>query len=226
MLFFCPLFVLLFSPTLKGVPVTPPTDLKAGHWARANTLRMIEMEIVPAHAKGKTFDGEKPATRTELINALAKWAQILETGKWKTSRSAPVTPAIEKTLNAKSWGDKPVTRFVLAETLARTGDYFALALKPVPSEDKTRGKSRAITAPLKIRLTKSHPAYVSLTYLASNRMVSSGSPLLNPNGASLSSAGFSAALAEVATGLMNAMTPLGHDKDGSTIDQNSFKKRP
>ena len=226
MLFFCPLVVLLSSPLLKEVPVISPSDLKAGHWARASTLRMIEMGIIPAHAKGKAFDGDKPATRTEIINALAKWAKTLESGKWKTLRSVPVTSTIEKTLNGKGWQEKPVTRFVLADTLARTGDYFALSLKPVPSKDETRGQSKAITAPLKIRLTKSHPAYVSLNYLATNRMISSGSPLVNPNGDPLSSASFSLALAQVATGVVNRVTPLGHDENGGTIDQNSFKKRP
>ncbi len=217
-----------FAPLPKGrLPVLKetPSDVKSGHWAKHSTLRLIEMGVLGLRGGGK-FGGDQPPTRTEVAKALVAWAKRLEAGTWKSEKSAAVSASALSTLDDKNWAGRPLTRYVLADTLARAGDYFARSLPSAPRGDKTVASSRSLPSPPKITLTQGHPAYVSLNYLAAHRMLDAHSPLLHPEGGSLNAAEFSSVLARAAAGLVDRVTPLGLDENGSTPDKSFHPKRP
>src|SRR5579884_2158804 len=173
-----------------------PVDVPPNHWARQAVLQVLQ-DGVMALPDGRAFHGEAKVTHTQAVIALAKLAQALEAGTWRAVSSRPVPDRLMAGSHATSWQQQPVTRYVLAETLARLGNYIANGLP------------------------RTHPAYASLAYLTHNRMIWPHSPLLKPDNKPILGAELSTALAQMTAGLTDRLTSLGHDANGDTIDINS-----
>jgi hypothetical protein len=172
---------------------------------------------------GTNFRGEAKVTRTQAVVALAKLAQALETRKWKaeTSDALPDNTSAIQVVDSK----QPVTRYTLALSLSRFGNYLMNGVPRPNPNGKDIAKSDVIPAPSRIPVPATHPAYKSLEYLAKKKMISPDSPLLKADSAPLKSVELSQGLAEMATGLTNLWTELGKEEDGSTPDR-SFHNKP
>lgn len=213
---------ILGSPRL-ALGQSLPSDVKSEHWAAASVQKALENKLLSL-TNGK-FNGEAIVTHTQAVIAVARLAQVLEAGKWKAEASVPVPGKVITTLEQGNWQQRPLTRYTLATVLTKFGNYLANGIpKPEPGS-KDLAQSIALPPKAKVTVAKSHPAYEALTYLTSRKMLWPGSPLLNPSDKPVKGAEISQALTELATGLNDRQTSLGHDEDGSTIDASSKKKK-
>jgi hypothetical protein len=194
-----------------------PPDVRAAHWAAPAVTHALEAGVLRLQSDGQ-FHGEAKVTREEAAIALGKLGRALVDGTWKPAgRSKAVPDSVSAIWDKTAWKTQPVRRYAFAAILARFGDYVANAL-PRPAATAKVGQSEVLSA-VTVTLSSKSPAFESVTYLAHNRMIKPGSPLLKPTDtAPLLGADLSRALAELATGVSDKLTDLGKNPDGSTPD--------
>jgi hypothetical protein len=200
-----------------------PAGAQQGGWASRSVQEVVRNGVMTP-VSGKSFQGDALVTRTQAAIALAKLARALETGSWHPSQSAPVTNKVIPTLRQGDWKQRPVTRYALADVLARTADYVANGLPRPDSHANDLGKS-LVPQKVTVTVSRANPAYESLTYLASHRMLTPNSPLLKADSAPLRGDELRRAVADMVVGLNDRLTPLGHDAEGNTPDATFHKKR-
>jgi hypothetical protein len=203
-----------------------PPDVRAGNWA-ATPVQVVLRNHILSVDTDKGFHGDAKVTHLQAVIALARLGKALEAGTWQGSASVPV--AVAKTdIAPKSgtWEKQGVSRYVFATVLTRMADYASTGLVRAPSDDKDTGKSIIIPPPVAITLPKSNPAYESLTYLVSRRMIGPGSALLAADDKPLKATEMSRALRDLVTGLTDRVTDLGQDADGNTHDEAFHPKNP
>jgi hypothetical protein len=151
-------------------------------------------------APGGKFNGTAYVTRTELANALAQCARVLEKGNWKPSGSAVVSSP----KNA-GWKKERLSRYELAALLSKTVRIVQRGLPAV--QGKVYNASEGIPSRPKLPdALKTSAAYASLQYLAAGRMLWSDSPLLKPDSRPLTGAEVSNALIQMIVGLNDRYT--------------------
>lgn len=191
-----PVMGLVLSTAAQGQTLH---DVPRGHWAREAVAEVVQRGVMSA--PGGRFDGLRKVTRTELAVTLANMARSLERGAWPKSSAKPPKPDGR----SSDWRRQPVTRYELAALLARAARYAAAGL-PKPS-GKTFGRSEALPPPVTVKsVSKTHPAYASLTYLAKNRMVWPNSVLLQPGAQPVTGEQVVSALAQLIGGLNDRLT--------------------
>lgn len=200
-----------------------PKDVRAD-WARKGVQSALDNGILSADKDGK-FHGEQKVNRTDAVIALAKLAKAVEAGTWRASRSAPVSDKMLGYELPVSWKQQTVNRYVLAAILTRFGDFAANGLTRPGPTDKDVAKSETLPDNVKPSVPPSHPAYESLVYLTSRRMIQPKSVLLHPDGSPLRGSELSTALWQMGAGLADRLTDLGHDEEGDTVDINTKKKK-
>lgn len=165
--------VLCVSLFACSVPCLAGTvnDVPASHWAKAEVQEIVSHNIMSA-PNGK-FSGATLVTRRELAISLAKLAQSLEKGEWKSLAAAPV-----KQQPDKSGTDKPVTRYQLAFVLDRIAHFAAAGLPR--STGKAYFQSVQLPPIPKVTVPRTDPAFASISYLAGNKMAPGTSILLKP----------------------------------------------
>jgi hypothetical protein len=201
-----------------------PTDVPSNHWAARPVQEVLQNDVMTPTASGR-FQGDALVTRTQAVIALAKLARALEDGTWHRAASVPVTNKAVKTLQQGDWKQRPVTRYTLAAVLARTGDYVANGLPRPASDAKDLGKSITLKK-VSVTVSRTNPAYDSLTYLADRRMIAPDSPLLKSDGRPVHGDELSRAITEMVVGLNDRLTPLGLDAEGNSPDASFHQKRP
>ena len=112
------------------------------------------------------------------------------------------------------WKSEPVRRYTFAVIVARFGDYVANALKR-PAPGAKVGQSEVLK-PVTPNVAPGSPAYEALKYLAANRMIKPGSPLLKADSVPLLGGELSTALAEVAIGATDRLVEPVKDSDNPT----------
>ena len=195
-----------------------PSDVQSGHWASAAVREVLQNHVMDL-PDGHHFRGESLVTRNQATIALAKLARALTAGAWHANPSVPVPVRVVRQLDTKDWGNRPVTRYVLAVVLARSADYVMNGLPRPGPNDKDLAKSAALPDIPEIKVPHSNPAYASLNYLANNHMVWPDSPLLHAGSQPIKGAELGHALSEMIVGVNNRLTPLGHDENGNTMDK-------
>jgi hypothetical protein len=205
--------------------VSIPPDVRANHWAHAAVGQVLKNGVMTL-PDGHAFHGEAKVTHTQAVISLARLAQALEAGKWKSSASVPLPNKAVVGPTSRGWRQQMVTRYMLASVLARFGNYVANGEQRPGPNDKAFGQSEAIPDKATVTVSSAHPAYASLVYLTKNRMVWPGSPLLKPDDRPLRGAELSRALNEMAAGLNDRLTDIGHDAEGNSIDVNSKPRKP
>lgn len=213
----------LLCPVLAKGQALPP-DVKNNHWAASSVQKALQNNVLTL--KNGKFDGEGIVTHTQAVIALAKLAQTLEAGKWQAETSYVIPDKVMTTLQQGNWRQRPLTRYTLAQVLARFGEYFSNGVRRADPASKDRNKSTQLPPKPKVTLASSHPAYAAVTYLVNNHMLWSGSPLLKPGDKPIKGIEMSQAIAQVATGLTNLVTDLGLDEDGGTPDKSFKSKKP
>ena len=200
-------------------------DVPKTHWASRAVREVVKNNVLPP-AQDKAFHGANSVTRQQAIIAIAKLARALESKTWQAAASEPLPEKSDQDAQGENWQKKPVSRYVLAVTLARVGDYFANGAHRADVKSKDTGKSVILPDAPKITVSAKNPAYDSLTYLAKRRMIGPDSPLLTADDAPLMASELSGALAQMLVGLNDRLTDLGHDEKGDTPDHTSLSKKP
>lgn len=209
---------------LRSAAQSLPADVKAAHWA-ASGVREIVQNGVMSVADGRRFAGDRFVTHAEAVVVLSKLARSIASGQWKALPSRPVPHTVDTTLSQASWQRRPITRYALASVLARFGDFIVNGLPRPDPTSTARGKSQALVKAV-VTLPANHPAHDALVYLAANRMIRPGSILLNADGAPLRAAELSQGLSDVALGLTDLQTDLGHTAAGETPDATFHQRKP
>jgi hypothetical protein len=174
-------------------------DVPNGHWARPAVLEVVRQNIM--EAPGGRFNGTRAVTRRELIVALERMAKSLEAGKWPKTGA----PRINEKIKAKSWRDRPVTRYELAAVIHRLALYSTQGLPKATG--KVYNASEAIPPPVALTgVARSDPSFASLEFLVKNRMIWPGSPLLKPGPQPVTGAQASLALSQMISGLNARLT--------------------
>ncbi|MCW3051731.1 MAG: S-layer y domain [Chthonomonadales bacterium] len=202
-----------------------PPDVRAGHWAATPVQIALRNQILSVEAD-KNFHGDAKVTHLQAVIALARLGKALETGAWHKSASIPVSVA--KTAVAPksgAWEKQSVSRYVFATVLTRMGDYANNGLIRAQPSEKDTGKSLVVPPAVAVTLSKSSPAYASMTYLTGHRMVGPGSPLLSADDKTLTAAEMTRAMKDLVSGLTDRVTDLGHDADGNTHDESFHPKK-
>ncbi len=202
---------------------TLPSDVRSNHWAAPAVQEVLSNKVL-ATEKDHNFHGEAKVTHVQAVIALANLAHALESGTWKAAHSKAVPARVGAITAQSGWKSQPVSRYTLAAVLARMGDYVANGLPRPKPGSKDLGKSVVLPPPVKVTLPATHPAYAALTYLAANRMIWPGSPLLKADDKPVLGGEISVALSQMVAGLNDRMTELGQDEEGDTPDVNSPKK--
>ncbi len=201
-----------------------PSDVRSNHWAAHAVEETLANGVMSTQSDGQ-FHGEAKVTRGQTVIALAKLAHAVEDGKWHAAKSHSVPDSIVPFLEKGDWRQRPVTRYMLASLLARFGDYVNNGVTRAPAGSKETGKSEALPDKVAVKLAAGHPAYAALTYLAAERMIWPGSPLLQADSQPVKGAELSRALAEMVSGLNDRLTELGHDAEGNTLDPSFQRKK-
>ncbi len=174
-------------------------DVPNGHWARPAVLEVVRLNIMGA--PGGKFNGTRTVTRRELIVILERLAKSLEAGKWQKTGA----PRVNEKIKAKSWRDRPVTRYELAAVIHRLALYAAQGLPKATG--KVYNTSEALPPPVTLTdVPRSDPSFASLDFLAKNRMIWPGSPLLKPGTQPVTGAQTSQALSQMISGLNARLT--------------------
>lgn len=177
----------------------PLSDVPTNHWARQAVSEMVRLGVMRA-PNGK-FAGGQYVTRAELAQDLERFARALDAGKRVQNAAPPSGPPGK----SADWASQPVTRYELAATLWRAASIAGPGLQQNGS--KRYGASEALPPAPKVTLPASNPAYASVRYLASKRMVSQGSPLLSPPAsARVNGRDVVGAVTEVLVGLVDQFT--------------------
>jgi hypothetical protein len=201
-----------------------PKDVSSRSWAASAVQEAIANKVLRTLPDG-SFHGSMPVTRAQVVVALAAEAHVLTAGSWQHHKSSAVPESVVNQLNSGDWRAKPVTRYMLASVLTRMGDYLNNGLHRAAPGAKDTAKSVALPPVAKVHVSPRSPYYSALHYLAVNKMVWSGSVLLQVNNAHVTSAQLSEAVAEMAEGVTNRVTSLGFDKTGATPDKTFHPKR-
>ena len=214
---------------LMGVSVVSfaqnkPTDIRPKHWATEAVSTVLNNKVMD-FSSGTQFRGEAQVTRTEAVIALAKLAKCVETGTWKIGKIEPISGNAESLGTQSNWTKQPVTRFILAKTLASIGNYITKGVKKPAPNTKELAASIVVPAAEKIKIPASHPAYNALTYLTSKRLLWGKNVLFNPDNKPLQSSELSEAVALVVVGLNNHRSELGKDETGATPDKSFQRKK-
>ena len=199
-----------------------PTDVRAGHWAGASVQRALKAGLLRLQPDGR-FHGEAKVTRLETAVALSTLGRALVEGTWKPiGRSRAVPDSVTQVWEKTNWKSEPVRRYAFAVILTRLGDYVANGL-PRPAAGAKVGLSEALT---KVDSVPAGPGHDALAYLAANRMIQPGSLLLKPNGDTVKGGELGKELTELTAGVVDRLTDLGKNADGSTPDDAFHKKAP
>lgn len=176
-----------------------PKDVPKNHWARNAVIEVTRLGVMKS--PGGRFNGSQKVTRTELAIILADFAKSLEKRSWPTSGARIIkNPDVGRLV-----GTEPVTRYELAAAISHVARY-AMAGLPKPS-GKVYGQSEALPPPPKLTgISKSSPAYASLSYLAKRRMLFPGSVLLKPGTQPVTGQQVADGLAQVIAGLTDQLT--------------------
>ncbi len=201
-----------------------PSDVRANHWA-AESVKVALQNKILALQPDKAFHGEAKVTKTEVVNALAATAQLLDTNQWKAHKSKALLPLADNIVEGKEWRTQPITRYALAKILVQSADLFTNSIQRANPTSKDTGKSIKIPPKPKVTLAATHPAYKAVSYLANHKMLYASSPYLNPDDKQTTAAEVSAGLAHLLIGLIDRHTDMMKDADGNTIDR-SFHKSP
>ena len=212
------------ASVLTAYPLSLPPDVRPNHWAASYVQEALDNGVMGL-PDGKEFHGEAKMTHSQTVIALAKLAQMLEAGTWKSSPSRPVPDSVLKPLEHGDWKTQRVTRYEMAKVLASMGDYVAHGLPRLGANAKNLGQSEIFPPKPKIALPKTHPAYTALAYLVDNSMVLPKSPLLAADDKPLLGGELSRAVADMAVGVTNRLTEVGKDENGDSPDA-SFHKKP
>jgi hypothetical protein len=208
-------FGILFVSRAGAGPVPP--DMRAGHWATSAVTRTLDSGVLRLQSDGK-FHGDAKVTRSEALAAVSALGHALLDGTWKAGgRSRPVPDSVAAIWQKTSWKTEPVRRYAFAAILTRFGDYIANGL-PRPSAGANVGQSIAIPT-VDLKLPETSPDYPALSFLAHNRMITTGSALMKPDATPLLGGDLSRALAELAIGLNDRLTDLGKTANGETHDE-------
>lgn len=200
-----------------------PPDVRPNQWAAADVQQALENHILQVEPDG-LFHGEQKVTRQQAAIAIARLAEALQNNAWHARPSKPVPSRVAITLRQRKWQNRPVTRYILAATLCRIGNYVAKGITRAPANAADRAKSNILPA-VKIALPPSNPAYNALVYLAQHREIGPDSPLLKADPNPITGAQWSLALAQMVTGLNDQLTSLGHDEEGNTPDKSFHKPK-
>ncbi|MCC6730278.1 MAG: S-layer homology domain-containing protein [Chthonomonadales bacterium] len=183
---------------MQAARAQSPSDVPQGHWARSAVEQVVRAGIMPA--PGGRFAGSQVVTRKELVPVLYRLARVLELRKWPSAAVRPVTAP-----KAPGWRAKPVTRYTLAAVVARVAPMVLKGLPP--SAGKVFGQTEGLPAPATVKgLPAGSPLSTPLKYLAANRMVWPGSPLLKPGTQTVTGEQLAAALGELVAGLDDRLT--------------------
>lgn len=210
--------------SLRGFAQGLPADVRPNHWA-ADSVRIALQSKVLAVSKDKAFHGEAKVTKTEAVIAIASLARLLEANQWKAKPSQAIPAKADKLAEQTEWRSQPLTRYAFARLLTRSADLFTNGVQRASAASKDRGKSVKIPPKPALKLASAHPAYASVLYLATHRMLYSDSPFLAPDDKPVQASEAAKGLAQVLMGLVDANTDMGKDADGNTIDR-SFHKKP
>lgn len=198
---------------------SPPPDVRPGHWAAAPVQAALQNHILSLQAD-KNFHGDAKVTHLQAVIALARLGQALESGSWHAAPSVPISAAKTRVPPKEgSWEGRTVTRYVFATALTHMADYANNGIVRAKPTEKETGKSTLIPPPVAVKISKSNPAYDSLNFLASHRMVGPKSALLQADDKPLQAGEMSDALREFVLGLNDRVTDLGHDAEGNTHDE-------
>ena len=203
----------LLGTTLGAEGQGLPSDVRSNHWA-GKAVQQVLSNGVMSLQPDKKFHGEAKVTHAQAAVAIANLARALEAGKWQTKASVVVPEKVITTLQSGDWKQQKLTRYSFSVILARLGNYIGNGMVRAATGSKEVAKSEAIPAKITVPLPASNPAYVSLTYLANNRMVRAGSPLLKADDKPILGEEVSLALAEMTTGLTDRVTEMGRDEQG------------
>lgn len=202
---------------------TLPSDVRPNHWAAKAVPQALENGILSLQSD-KQFHGDAKVTRAQTAIAIAKLARTLENNTWKKQSSVAIPDRVDAIMDQTTWKKQLVSRYVLAYTLTRMGNYVANGLpRPKPGVSDL-GKSVAIE-PVTISVPRSNPAYESLAYLAKNRMIRPNSPLLKADDSPIQGEEISRALTDMTVGLNDRLTSMNHDANGETPDA-TFHTKP
>ena len=212
---------LVFAPGPCARAQVPP-DVRTSHWASVSVTRAVKTGLLKLQSDGQ-FHGDAKVTRVEAAKALAELGRVLVDGTWKSGgRSRHVPDSVAAIWEKTSWKTETVRRYAFAEILVRLGDYVANGV-PRPPKGAKVGESSAIDT---VTATRSDsPATYAVAYLAANKMIQPGSPLLKLNGPPLLGGELSRSLAAFIEGVNDRLTELGKNPDGSTPDD-AFHKKP
>jgi hypothetical protein len=203
---------------------TLPPDIRPGYWAAKPVQQILQNGVLTLQSDGK-FHGDAKVTRTQAVIALARLGRILEQGQWKDGAASRAVPSSVTSLWEKTdWKHQALRRYTLAAILARFAEYVTNGL-PRPKPGSKTGQSETLQT-AQVTAARTHPAYDSLVYLAHNRMIQPGSPLLKPDNNPITGGEMSRALAEFAAGLNDRLTDLGKSPDSSTPDETDHKPKP
>jgi len=212
--------------SVRAMAQSLPPDVRAGHWAAAPVQIALRNQILSVEAD-KNFHGDVKVTHQQAVIALARLGKALETGAWQKSASVPVSFAKTGVApQAGAWEKQGVSRYVFATVLTRMGDYANNGLLRAKPGEKDTGKSTVVPPAVTVTLSRSSPAYASITYLADHRMVGPGSPLLSADDKTLTAAEMTRAMKDLIIGLTDRVTDMGHDADGNTRDEAFHPKNP
>jgi len=202
-----------------------PTDVPSDHWAGAAVRAVIKNGVLSNGADHK-FHGDDPVSQTDAAIAIFKVAHALVEGAWQKSPSSAITSKTIPVVRGSSWQNQPVTRYICAKVLAQSADYLANGLSRPPAGAMDLGKSDILPKKVNVTIARTNPAYDALTYLAAHRMLSPKSPILTPEQRPIRGAELALAVHDMLLGAADALTPLGHDANGSTRDDAFHPKKP
>ncbi len=201
-----------------------PPDVPANFWA-ARAIKQTTANGILHPLSDGLFHGKQTVHSQELAIALARLAQSLKNGSWAAEASQPLPDSIMHEQKLGDWQAKPVTRYMLAEVLARMGNYCWHGITRAPKTAKDTGKSIVVPPTPRISVPHASPAWAALHYLANAHMIAPGSCLLLQGNPVINGAQMSRALADMVNGLNNQITSLGLDANGNTPDASFHKKK-
>ena len=200
-----------------------PADVKADHPAAKAIERMLSMHVLSA--PGGKFSGATAVSRTELASVLRQMAVTIAARKWKVEKSVPLTAkGVFPLIESGTWTKQHVSRYTMAISLARVGDYFENGMHRAAPGLKDTGKSetKLFTKPT---IPSNHPAKISLNYLAAHKMLWKDSPLLQVDNTNFTAKDFSFAVAQMIVGLNDQLTSLNLDEKGESKDATFHQKK-
>ncbi len=211
-------------PSSCSVATGLPADVPSTHWA-AHSVSDVVRNGVLSLENGK-FKGEKPVSHRQAAVALARMGQLLETHGWHGRLSVPAPDKIIVGIENGAWERQPVTKYAFAVMLARMADFVANGLPRPPAGADDLARSVILPPVTTLKIPVADPAYSALVFLTRGRMAGPDSPLLRPDAHDITAAEMGKALAQLAFGLNDRATPLGHNPDGSTKDSNDHHPKP